>query len=112
MCYNTHKIKGTNMTDPNSKKSYTIGFMTYEHRFHSHFMPLFTEIHRQRPDVEKVVFFNGQYKENFNQSTLFKKRPGEEIYINIKSNQKLKKFIQDLLPPIFIRIFKKISLKK
>lgn len=55
------------MTDPNSKKSYTIGFMTYEHRFHSHFMPLFTEIHRQRPDVEKVVFFNGQYKENFNQ---------------------------------------------
>ena len=48
----------------------------------------------------------------YNESTLFKKRPGEEIYISVKNNKKLKKLIKKLSPPILLDLFKKISLKK
>ena len=49
-------------------KKYSIGFMTYVHRYESHFLPLYKEICRQRPDIEKLVFLNGQHKEAFNQN--------------------------------------------
>jgi len=58
-------------------KKYSIGFMTYVHRYESHFVPLFAELCRQRPDVEKVVFFNGQHKEKFH--TEYRRKCLEEM---------------------------------
>ena len=49
-------------------KSYSIGLMTYEYRFDSHFMPLLGELNKQRQNVEKIVFINGQHNQPFNQN--------------------------------------------
>lgn len=58
-------------------KSYTVGFMTYVHRYESHFLPLFENLSKQRPEIEKVVFFNGQHKEKFDVE--FRKKCLEEM---------------------------------
>lgn len=47
--------------------SYSITIQTYVYRFEPYFKPLLAEVHRQRPDVEKVVFVNGQHKEKFHE---------------------------------------------
>ncbi len=49
-------------------KMYSIGLMTYEYRFDSHFIPLLDQLNEQRPNVEKIVFINGQHKQPFNQN--------------------------------------------
>jgi len=69
-----------------------------------------------RKSIAMYYYSNGRPShelrpENYNESTLFKKRPGEEIYISVKNNEKLKKLIKKITPPILIDLFKKISLK-
>ena len=51
----------------NNTPSYSIGIQTYVYRFDSYFKPLLARVHRQRPNVEKVVFVNGQHKEPFSE---------------------------------------------
>lgn len=47
--------------------NYTITIGTYVHRFEEYFKPLMTDICRNRPDIEKIVFVNGQHGEKFHQ---------------------------------------------
>lgn len=47
--------------------SYSITIQTYAYRFDSYFKSLLAKIHRQRPNIEKVIFVNGQNKEPFNE---------------------------------------------
>ena len=48
--------------------SYSIAIQTYQYRFDSYFKGLLANVHRQRPNVEKVIFVNGQNKEPFNEN--------------------------------------------
>lgn len=48
-----------------SVPTYSITIQTYVYRFDSYFKSLLSEIHRQRPEIEKLVFVNGQHKEPF-----------------------------------------------
>jgi hypothetical protein len=48
--------------------SYSITIQTYVHRFEPYFKPLLARVHKQRPNVEKVVFVNGQHKEKFDEN--------------------------------------------
>jgi glycosyltransferase involved in cell wall biosynthesis len=45
--------------------SYSITIQTYVHRFEPYFKPLLARVHKQRPNIEKLVFVNGQHKEKF-----------------------------------------------
>jgi len=47
--------------------TYSITVQTYVYRFESYFKPLLAKLHKQRPNVEKVVFVNGQHKEVFSE---------------------------------------------
>lgn len=47
--------------------SYSITIQTYQYRFDSYFKPLLAKVYKQRPNIEKVVFVNGQHKEQFNE---------------------------------------------
>lgn len=47
--------------------SYSIGVTTFVHRFDKYFKPLMTSISKMRPDIDKVVFVNGQHKKDFDQ---------------------------------------------
>jgi hypothetical protein len=58
-------------------RNYTIAVMTFVHRYEPSFLPLFREICRQRPEKDKIVFVNGQYKEAFHQD--FRKNILEEL---------------------------------
>lgn len=46
---------------------YTIGITTFEHRFEKYFKPLLAQIKKHLPDVEVIVYVNGQYNKDFNQ---------------------------------------------
>ena len=48
--------------------SYSITVQTYAYRFDSYFKVLLANLNRLRPNVEKVVFINGQHKEPFNEN--------------------------------------------
>lgn len=47
---------------------YTITIQTYEKRYDNYFLPLITSICKQRPNVDKVVFVNAQYKTGMNEN--------------------------------------------
>ena len=47
--------------------SYSITIQTYAYRFDSYFKSLLAKVHKQRPNIEKVVFVNGQHKEQFSE---------------------------------------------
>ncbi len=47
--------------------SYSIAISTHVYRFEKYFKPLMNAISRMRPDVDKVIFVNGQHKKEFNQ---------------------------------------------
>ena len=44
---------------------YTIAIQTYVYRYDAYFKKLLARVHRERPNVKKVVFVNGQHKESF-----------------------------------------------
>lgn len=46
---------------------YSITIQTYVYRFDSYFKKLLARVHRERPNIEKVVFVNGQHKEQFSE---------------------------------------------
>lgn len=46
---------------------YTIGITTFEYRFEKYFKPLLLQIKKNLPDVEVIVYVNGQYDKEFNQ---------------------------------------------
>jgi glycosyltransferase involved in cell wall biosynthesis len=48
--------------------SYSITIQTYVHRFEPYFKPLLARVHKQRPNIEKLVFVNGQHKEKFDET--------------------------------------------
>lgn len=48
--------------------SYSVTIQTYVYRFEPYFKPLLARVHKQRPNVEKVVFVNGQHKEKFDET--------------------------------------------
>lgn len=48
--------------------SYSIAIQTYQYRFDSYFKVLLANVHRQRPNAEKVIFVNGQHNEPFNEN--------------------------------------------
>lgn len=45
---------------------YTIGITTFEYRFEKYFKPLLNQIKKHLPDVEVIVYINGQYGKDFN----------------------------------------------
>ena len=47
--------------------SYSITIQTYVYRFDTYFKSLLANIHKQRPNIEKVVFVNGQHNEQFSE---------------------------------------------
>jgi len=47
---------------------YSIGIVTFEHRFEKFFKPLIKQIKEFRPDIEIMVAINGEYKADFNQT--------------------------------------------
>ena len=47
---------------------YSIGIVTFEHRFDKFFKPLIKQIKEFRPDIEIMVAINGEYKSDFNQT--------------------------------------------
>lgn len=47
--------------------TYSIAITTFVHRFDKYFKPLMNSISRMRPDLDKIVFVNGQHKKEFNQ---------------------------------------------
>jgi hypothetical protein len=46
---------------------YSVGIVTFEHRFERFFKPLINKIKELRPNIEIVVAVNGEYKCSFNQ---------------------------------------------
>lgn len=46
---------------------YSIVIATHVHRYEKYFKNLMNSISRMRPDVDKIIFVNGQHKEDFNQ---------------------------------------------
>lgn len=46
--------------------NYSIGIVTFEHRFEKFFKPLIRQIKAFRPDIEIMVAVNGEYKAPFN----------------------------------------------
>ncbi len=92
-------------------------FNTTDYTFHGLPNPLNCPDNIIRKSIAMYYYSNGRpaYElrpENFNQSTLFKNRPGEIIFNQIKSNNKLKELITDLIPPLFIKMYKKLLVKK
>lgn len=47
---------------------YSIGIVTFEHRYKKFFKPLIKQIKEFRPDIEIMVAINGEYKADFNQT--------------------------------------------
>lgn len=47
---------------------YTITIQTYEKRYDKYFLPLIASICNQRPNIDKVVFVNAQYKTGMNEN--------------------------------------------
>jgi hypothetical protein len=47
--------------------TYSIAITTFVHRFDKYFKPLMNAICAYRPNVDKVVFINGQHKKDFDQ---------------------------------------------
>ena len=47
---------------------YSVTIQTFVHRFDNYFKPLMSSICKMRPDVDKVIFVNGQHKKDFDQS--------------------------------------------
>jgi len=47
---------------------YTIGITTFEHRFEKYFKPLLLQIKKNLPDIEVIVYVNGQYGRDFNEN--------------------------------------------
>ncbi len=90
-------------------------FNTTDYSYHGLPNPLNCPPDTLRKSIAMYYYSNGRpsYElrpENYNESTLFKKRPGEEIFISVKNNEKLKKLIKKITPPILIDLFKKITL--
>ena len=48
--------------------SYSIAIQTYQYRFDSYFKVLLANVHRQRPNIEKVIFVNGQHNQPFDEN--------------------------------------------
>ena len=49
-------------------KTYSVTIQTFVHRFDEYFKPLMSSICNMRPDIDKVIFVNGQHKKDFNQT--------------------------------------------
>lgn len=49
------------------KPTYSIAITTFVHRLDKYYKPLMNAISRMRPDIQKVVFVNGQHKKPFDQ---------------------------------------------
>ena len=49
------------------KPTYSIAVTTFVHRLDTYYKPLMNALSRMRPDVDKVVFVNGQHKKPFDQ---------------------------------------------
>lgn len=47
--------------------NYSIGIVTFEHRFNKFFKPLINKIKELRPNIEIMIAINGEYKAGFNQ---------------------------------------------
>lgn len=47
---------------------YSVGIVTFEHRFEKFFKPLIEQIKGFRPEIEVMVAINGEYKTDFNQA--------------------------------------------
>jgi GR25 family glycosyltransferase involved in LPS biosynthesis len=47
-------------------KNYTICVCTFLNRYRNYFLPLISNINQLKPDIEKIIFINGQHKQNFN----------------------------------------------
>jgi len=48
--------------------NYSVTIQTFVHRFDNYFKPLLSSICKMRPDVDKVIFVNGQHKKDFDQT--------------------------------------------
>lgn len=48
--------------------SYSIAIQTFVYRFEQDFVGLLADLHRQAPEVTKIVFVNGQHREPFSQT--------------------------------------------
>ena len=48
--------------------SYSITIQTYQYLFDSYFKALLANAHRQRPNIEKVIFVNGQHNQQFDEN--------------------------------------------
>jgi len=47
---------------------YSVTIQTFVHRFDTYFKPLMSSICKMRPDVDKIIFVNGQHKKDFDQT--------------------------------------------
>ena len=91
-------------------------FNTTDYSYHGLPNPLMCPENVIRKSIAMYYYSNGRpaYElrpENYNQSTLFQSRPGKDIYIEMKNNEKLKKLIQNITPPIIIKFIKKILVR-
>jgi hypothetical protein len=50
-----------------SNSTYSIAITTFVHRLEKYYKPLMNSISYMRPDIDKVVFVNGQHKKDFDQ---------------------------------------------
>ena len=84
-------------------------FNTNDFTYHGHPDPLQCPENKSRKSLALYYFSNGRPSTelrptNINQSTLFVKRPGEAY----KKNYSIRTIVRELLPPIAIRIAKKV----
>jgi hypothetical protein len=47
---------------------YTIGITTFEHRFENYFKPLLLQIKKNLPDIEVIVYINGEINKSFDEN--------------------------------------------
>ena len=88
-------------------------FNTTSHAFHGHPDPLNCPENRNRNSLALYYYSNGRPKEEIrslfeNQSTIYKKRPGEK-FIGKSSFITFNKFVISLIPPILLPVIRKLK---